>query len=107
MEPKKLKEILDMRDQIMKKNDEYIDVPIDNDQDDLSHTENKIYREKKVLMKYNFVKSMEDLTQTVKLYLEKERTRKINWSIGSYFLNFVGISGLLVLNDYILLNYFV
>jgi hypothetical protein len=104
MDPIQLKEILDKREQIMKKSDEYIDVP---DDDDLSHTENKIYREKKVLMKYNFAKSMEDLTQTVKLYLEKERTRKINWAIGSYFVSFVGISGLLVLNDYILLNYFV
>ena len=48
---------------------------------------------------------MYELTEAVKSYLDKERTRKINWAIGSYFVSFVGISGLIVFNDYILINY--
>ena len=107
MNSKQLKEILDKREEIMKKSDEYIDIPEDNDQYNLTHSESKIYGDTKETMKYNFGRSMEDLTHTIKLYLEKETNKKISREIGSYFLSFIGISGLLVLNDYILLNYFV
>ena len=101
----KLRDILEKREEIMTKNDEYIQVPDDNDVDDASHTEKILYREKKELMKYTFGKSMHELTEAVKSYLDKERTRKINWAIGGYFVSFVGISGLIVFNDYILINY--
>lgn len=99
-----LKDIMEKREEIMNKskNDEYIQVPDDNemcDSDDVSLTE--------YLIKYNFGKDIRNLTETVKLYLKKERTRKINWAIGSYFLSFVGVSGLIVLNDYILINYII
>ena len=96
-----LRDIMEKRAEIMNKskNDEYIQVPDSNDADDVSLTE--------YLIKYNFGKDIRNLTETVKLYLKKERTRKINWAIGSYFLSFVGVSGLIVLNDYILINYII
>jgi hypothetical protein len=107
-----LSEILQKRDQIMKKNngDEYIDVPddcvvsqiTDGDEDDRSTEE--VYRGQ---IRYNIAKNLHDLTDTIKIYLEKERRRKIRWSFFGYTLGFVGISGLLVFNDYILITYFV
>ena len=103
----KLKDILDKREEIMTKNDEYIQVPEDNDddEDDVSTRSFNLYHRRKELMRYNFGKNMHELTEAVKSYLEKERTRKINWAIGSYFISFVGVSGLIVFNDYILINY--
>ena len=56
--------------------------------------------------RYNLGKSMHELTEAVKLYLDKERTRKVNWAIGKCFIGFIGISGLIVLNDFIVINYF-
>lgn len=100
MEPRQLKEILEKREEILKINHEYIEVHDDNDCDDVSNTE-------KVPPRYNFGKNIHDLTETIKLHLEIERTRKVNWAIATCFMQFVGISGLIVLNDYILLNYFV
>ena len=96
----KLDDILEKRNQILNKNDEYLDIP-DDDTDDVSTTEIKNPK------MYSVGKSMEDLTETIKKYLDEERTRKVNWVIGSTVLSFFGISGLIVLNDYILLNYFV
>ena len=99
-----LKDILEKREEILNKNSEYIDIP-DDDQDDVSYE--NIYSQKKELMKYNFGKNMYELTEVIKMYLRKERTRKFHWAMGSYLCGFIGVSGLIVLNDYILLNYFV
>ncbi len=103
----KLKDILDKREEIMTKNDEYIQVPEDNDddEDDVSTRSFNLYHRRKEVQRYNFGKSIYELTEAVKSYLDKERTRKINWAIGSYFVSFVGVSGLIVFNDYILINY--
>lgn len=100
MEPRQLKEILEKREEILKLNHEYIEIPGDKNKNDVTDAE-------KVPPKYNFGKNIHDLTETIKLHLEIERTRKVNWAIATCFMQFVGISGLIVLNDYILLNYFV
>lgn len=96
----KLEDILEKRNQILNKNDEYLDIP-DNDADDVSTTEIK---NPKV---HSVGQSMVELTETIKKYLDEERTRKSNWVVGSTILSFFGISGLIVLNDFILLNYFI
>ena len=74
-----IKDILEKREEIMKKesNDEYIQVPDDND--DVSTGSFKLYQQRREVQRYNFGKSMHELTEAVKLYLEKERTRKVNW----------------------------
>jgi len=102
-----LRDILEKREEIMNKGskDEYIQVP-DDDDDDVSTRSFKLYHQRKEVQRYNFGKSMDELTQTVKVYLEKERTRKVNWAIGKCFIGFIGISGLIVLNDFIVINYF-
>lgn len=109
MVPIKLDDILEKREEIMSSNkkDEYIQVPgdDDNDEDDVSTSSFKVYQVKKQVEKYNLSKNMQELTDTVKFYLASERTRKINWAIGSYVFGFIGVSGLIVLNDYILINY--
>ena len=73
----KLRDILEKRDEIMntKKTDEYIQVP-DDDVDDVSTGSFKLYHQKKEEERYNLGKSMHELTEAVKLYLDKERTRK-------------------------------
>lgn len=105
-----LRDILEKREEIMNKGskDEYIQVPGDHDdedEDDVSTSSFKLYQKRKEVQRYNFGKSMDELTQTIKVYLDKERTRKINWALGSYFISFVGVSALIVFNDYILINY--
>ena len=103
-----LKDILEKREEIMTKNDEYIQVPddnYDNDVDDVSTGSFKLYQQRREVQRYNFGKSMHELTEAVKLYLEKERTRKVNWAIGKCLIGFAGVSGLIVFNDYILINY--
>ena len=103
-----LSDILEKREEIMNANkkDEYIQVPGDNDEDDVSTGSFKFYNQRTQPVRYNFGKSMHELTETVKFYLEEERTRKVNWIIGKCLLSFAGVSGLIVLNDYILINYF-
>tara|TARA_Y100000593_G_C4254392_1_gene308851 strand:+ start:286 stop:609 length:324 start_codon:yes stop_codon:yes gene_type:complete len=100
-----LKDILEKREEIMKKesNDEYIQVPDDND--DVSTGSFKLYHQRREIQRYNFGKSMHELTEAVKLYLEKERIRKVNWAIGKCLLGFTGVSVLIVFNDFILINY--
>ena len=105
----KLGDILEKREEIMNKNknDEYIQVPDDdNDDDDVSTKSFKLYHQKAEVERYNLGKSMHELTQAVKVYLDKERTRKVSWAIGKCFVGFIGISGLIVLNDFIVINYF-
>ena len=102
MDREVLKDIMKRRDEIMNKskNDEYIQVPDDNDtrdSDDVSLTE--------YFIKYNFGKDIRNLTQTVKLYLQEQNNKKNSCSLTSYFLTFLGVSGLIVFNDYILINY--
>ena len=103
-----LREILNKREEIMNKNkgDEYIDIPggentSDRDTDDRSTKE--IYRNE---IQYNIAKNLHHLTDTIKVYLDKERTRKIKWEFCRYLSGLVIVSGMLVLNDYILLTYF-
>ena len=106
----KLRDILEKRDEIMKKEskDEYIQVPGDNDDDadDVSTGSFRLYQQRTEVERYNLGKSMHELTQAVKVYLDKERTRKVSWAIGKCFVGFIGISGLIVLNDFIVINYF-
>lgn len=101
-----LTDILEKREQIMNSNnkDEYIQVP--DDEDNLSTGSFKFYENKKNVQRYNLGRSMHELTQAVKLYLDKERTRKVNWAVAKCFAGFIGISGLIVLNDFIVINYF-
>ena len=103
----KLRDILDKKEEIMNKEskDEYIQVP-DDDADDVSTGSFNLYQKRREVERYNLGKSMHELTQAVKLYLDKERTRKVNWAIGKCFVGFIGISGLIVLNDFIVINYF-
>lgn len=105
----KLKDILEKRNEIMNtnKNDEYIQVPDDDDDiDDVSTGSFKLYHQKKEEKRHNLGKSMDELTQAVKLYLDKEWTRKRKRGLGKYFIGFVAVSGLIVLNDFIIINYF-
>ena len=108
----KLKDILEKRNEIMNtnKSDEYIQVPDDDeDVDDVSTGSFKLYHQKKEEEKeerYNLGKSMHELTQAVKLYLDKESIRKSKRNLGKYFVGFAAVSGLIVLNDYIVINYF-
>ena len=105
----KLKDILEKREEIMNtnKNDEYIQVPDDDeDTDDVSTGSFKLYHQKKGEERYNLGKSMHELTQAVKLYLNKEKTRKNKRNLGKYFIGFAAVSGLIVLNDFIIINYF-
>tara|TARA_R110000851_G_C12988068_1_gene557029 strand:+ start:530 stop:853 length:324 start_codon:yes stop_codon:yes gene_type:complete len=101
-----LRDILDKKEEIMNKEskDEYIQVP--DDDDDVSTGSFNLYQKRREVERYNLGKSMHELTQAVKLYLDKERTRKVNWAIGKCFVGFIGISGLIVLNDFIVINYF-
>ena len=102
----KLKDIVEKRNEIMNKNknDEYIQVP--EDVDDVSTGSFNLYHQKKEEKRYNLGKSMEELTQAVKLYLEKESIRKSKRNLGKYFVGFAAVSGLIVLNDYIVITYF-
>tara|TARA_R110001592_G_scaffold18816_12_gene77740 strand:+ start:17844 stop:18182 length:339 start_codon:yes stop_codon:yes gene_type:complete len=106
----KIRDILEKRDEIMNKEtrDEYIQVPGDNDDDadDVSTRSFKLYHRRAEAERYNLGKGMYELTEAVKLYLDKERTRKVSWAIGKCFVGFIGISGLIVLNDFIVINYF-
>lgn len=91
MNSRQLAEILQKREQIMNKKDEYIEVS----QEDT----------KKEPLSYDFSKSIRELTSVIKSYTEERK--KGGCSVGIYFLNLVAISGLIVINDYILLTYFV
>ena len=105
----KLRDILEKREEIMNKNknDEYIQVPDDdNDHDDVSTGSFNLYHQKKEEERYNLGKSMHELTQAVKLYLDKKRDRKVKRNIRKYFIGFAAVSGLIVLNDFIVINYF-
>ena len=79
-----LNDILEKREEIMKKTDEYIQVPDDNDndEDDVSTGSFNLYHRRKEVQRYNFGKSMYELTEAVKSYLDKERkstqTKKSN-----------------------------
>tara|TARA_R110002110_G_scaffold13281_5_gene63691 strand:- start:62 stop:367 length:306 start_codon:yes stop_codon:yes gene_type:complete len=101
MEGVKLKDILEKRNEILTNKDDYVDIFDEGDEDDNSETYS-LYKNRKKISE-----SIAELTKTVKFYLERNIPRKNNCSVTNYFLNFIGISGLIVFNDYILLNYFV
>tara|TARA_R110000851_G_scaffold254343_2_gene406805 strand:- start:199 stop:498 length:300 start_codon:yes stop_codon:yes gene_type:complete len=99
MEGVKLKEILEKRNQILNNKDDYVDVFDEASEDDNSETHS--------LYSNRINESITELTNTVRIYLERNMPRRNNCSVTNYLLNFLGVSGLIVLNDYILLNYFV
>jgi C-terminal processing protease CtpA/Prc len=87
-----LSELMDKRNQIMgNKRDEYIKIPSQRE----PVQENKISD------------SIGRLNETVKYYFEKQTTQKMRRTLCGYGLFLVSVSGLLVLNDYIIITYFV
>ena len=87
-----LAELMEKRNQMMEnKNDEYIDIPFHG----ISNQENKISE------------SIGRLNETVKHYYESQKTGKMKNNLCNYVVFLVSVSGLLVLNDYIIITYFV
>jgi hypothetical protein len=87
-----LSELMEKRNEMMRnRKDEYIEIP---PQENPSQ-ENKISE------------SIRRLNRTLERYFENEQPQKIKRHLGNYVLFLVSISGLLVLNDYIIITYFV
>jgi len=110
MNSKQLKEILEKREQIMnkKKHDEYINIPHEEEEiKGVSTSSFEIYQGREQLMKYNLEKSVHDLSQELRLYLQKQRRRRNNQNIYLGIAKFLGFAGLIILNDYILINYII
>ena len=88
-----LQEILKKRDEIMNKKDEYITVGSDSKQ--------TLEKNRTDMIKYNFNKDIRELTTSIKLYLKKQNS----FPVVKYLSGLVVVSGLIVLNDYILITY--